>query len=435
MPLGTPAERGQGERPSAGRADRNRRAARAGAVTAALLLTACGGSWFFATGAVEVTGQVAVADLDGDGQLDVVAVVSVVDGPPPHRGRVRAWLQRPGLPGGFSPSADHEVGHDPTALRVTDVDSDGIPDLVVMSSNASAEASPSLVGTVTVLRGDPAQGGRFLPGVVLRADARLTDIAVADFDGDGNIDIAFTAYGAQAWVGVWWNRADARGSFSPPVRLVATTAAGALLAADIDADGRPDLVYGADDRVWALRRDLASARAFRLPSTVAVGALFGRLAAADLDRDGLVDLVLSRRDSADFGSPGAVLTLRNDPGQPGQFTVVQTLATRLHPHELVINDMDSNGWPDIVATGAGVYPRFFDDIIEVFLDHHDNAAGAMAHAVETITPGTASGWWIAAADIDGDGRPEVLMPRSGGVLLWRHDPARAGGLVRWLELR
>ncbi len=415
-------------------ATRPRRKACAVAMTAVLLLAGCGSGSFIVIGAFEVTGQVAVADLDGDGRLDVVAVVSDVDGPPPHRGRVRVWLQRPGMPGGFTPSVDHEVGPDPTALHVADVDGDGMPDLVVMSSHASAEAGSSLVDTVTVLRADPAQGGRFLAGAVLHAGARLADIAVADFDGDGGVDIAFTSYGTGGRVGAWWNRADARGTFGPPLTLVATTA-GALIAADIDADGRPDLVYGADDQVWALRRDPASARAFSRPSAVAIGALFGRLAAADLDRDGLVDLVLSRRDSTDFGSPGAVLTLRNDPSQPGQFTIVQTLATRLHPHDLVVSDVDGNGWPDIVTTGAGVYPRFFDDIIDVFLDRHDSAAGTMAHAVETISSGTTSGWWIAAGDLDGDGRPEILMPRSGSVLLWRQDPARAGGLARWVELR
>jgi hypothetical protein len=114
---------------------------------------------------------------------------------------------------------------------------------------------------------------------------------------------------------------------------------------------------------------------------------------------------------------------------------MQTLATRVHPHDLAVSDVNGNGWPDIVTTGAGVYPHFFDDIVEVFLDRHDNAAGTMALPVETVTSGTASGWWIAAGDIDGDGRPEILTPLSGGVLLWRQDPARAGGLVRWVELR
>ena len=140
------------------------------------------------------------------------------------------------------------------------------------------------------------------------------------------------------------------------------------------------------------------------------------------------------------GSPvvspaGAVLTLRNDPGQPGQFTVVQTLATRLHPHDLAVSDLDGNGWPDIVTTGAGVYPDFYSDVVEVFLDRHDSAAGTMSPAVATITPGTASGWWIATADLDGDGQREILMPLSGSVLLWRRDPERAGALVRWVELR
>lgn len=102
-------------------------------------------------------------------------------------------------------------------------------------------------------------------------------------------------------------------------------------------------------------------------------ALYGRLAAADLDRDGLDDLVLTTRERSDFGSPGAVVTLRNDPARPGRFTPLQTLPSPVHAHDLAVPDLDGNGWPDIVTTTAGVYSQFFDDLLEVFLDQHGTA--------------------------------------------------------------
>jgi hypothetical protein len=396
-------------------------------------LAACGGSLSFGIPAFELTGQVVVADLDGDGRADVAATVSLVDGPPPHAGRVRVWLQRADAPGGFAAPVDHAVGPDPTALRVADLDGDRVPDLLAMSTQASAQPGPAQVDAVTVLRGDPSRPGGFLPGLVLRAGTRLADIAVGDLDGDGGPDIAFTGHGDDARVGVWWNRTGARGSFEPPVTLV-PGAAGALVTADLDADGRPDLLYAAGGQVWLLARDAASARAFRAPAAVGVEALHGRLATADLDRDGLVDLVLTTRERGDFGSPGAVVTLRNDPARPGHFTPLQTLPSRVHAHDLAVTDLDGNGWPDIVTTAAGVYPQFFDDLLEVFLDQHGAVPGRFAPAVGTVSAGTSSGWWITAADLDADGRPEVLMPLGGSVLLWRRDPVHPGRLLRWREL-
>jgi len=106
----------------------------------------------------------------------------------------------------------------------------------------------------------------------------------------------------------------------------------------------------------------------------------------------------------------------------------------VHAHDLAVTDLDGNGWPDIVTTAAGVYPQFFDDLLEVFLDQHGAAPGRFAPAVGTVSAGTSSGWWITAADLDADGRPEVLMPLAGGVLLWRPDPVHPGRLLRWREL-
>jgi len=238
---------------------------------------------------------------------------------------------------------------------------------------------------------------------------------------------------SRSQVGVWWNRATAPGTFDPPTVLVPTTA-GALVAADLDADGRQDLAYQAGGQVWALRRDPAAARAFEPPVLVAPGPGLSRLAASDTDRDGLTDLVVTSRDSDDFGAAGGVVTLRNDPAQPGRFLPLQSLAARVHPNDVVVVDMDLNGWPDVVSTGAGVSPNLFDDIYEVFLDLHAIAPGWLAAAIDTVTSDTSSGYNVAAGDLDGDLRPELVMPYDGGVLLWRQDPARPGALLRGDEL-
>jgi hypothetical protein len=401
----------------------------AGAVTA---LAACGGGGSDPIPAFDSSGGVVVADLDGDGLDDIAVTVSRIDGTPPHAGSVKVWLQRADLPGAFRPAATYPVGPDPWQLRAADVDGDGVPDLVAMSSHASAVDGAPLVDVVTVLRGDPAQPGLYLPGTTLHAGARLTDVAVADLDADGLVDIAFTSYAVGARVAVWWNDPAAPGRFADPVTVVAT-AAGALAAADLDGDRRPDLAYAAGDDAWMVRRDPAAAHAFLAPVRVGSGSYLTCVLAADLDGDGLADLVLGSRDTQDVGAPGELITLRNEATQPGRFTALQRLPLAVHAGECVAADLNRDAAVDLVTTGAGYGGDLFDDVIEAFLADLAQP-GSMLPAVRTVTNDTASGFHLAIGRLDGDARPDVAMPFEGGVLVLTQDPARPGAFLREVAL-
>ncbi|MBX3637735.1 MAG: VCBS repeat-containing protein [Rubrivivax sp.] len=398
---------------------------------ALLTLAACGSGGGGGDGALppfDSAAGVVVHDFDGDGLLDVAVAVATIAGPPPHAGSVKVWLQRSDAPDSFRPATRYAVGPDPTVLRVADVDADGVPDLVVMSSHASAVDGSPLVDEVTVLRGDPAQRGRFLAGTTLRAGARLSDIVVGDLDGDGLPDIAFSSYDVGARLGVWWNDAAAPGRFGAPVALV-DGATAALATADLDGDGRNDLAFVAGDAAWALLRDPAATRGFRAPVRLADEPLPTCLAAVDLDRDGRSDLVLGSRASTDFGAPGALQTLRSDAALPGRFVPLQRVALALRSWHCIVADFDGDGAPDLATTGGGWAGDLLDDIVEVFLGDPANP-GQLRPAVRTVTNDTGSGLYLAAGDLDGDGRPDVAIPYQGGVLVLRQDPARPGALLR-----
>ena len=415
------------------RTDRSRSAAPSVACIAALLvLTGCGGGGGGggdrAIPPFDSAAGVVVHDLDGDGRLDIAAAVAHVDGPPPHAGSVKVWLQRADAPGSFRPATRYAVGPDPSVLRVADLDADGMPDLVAMSHHDSAVDGTPLVDEVTLLRGDPARRGQFVAGATLHAGVRLADLVVDDLDADGLADIAFTSYNVGARLAVWWNDAAASGRFGTPVTVTAGVAA-TLVAADLDGDGRRDLAFVSGDAVWAAMHDPVGGRAFAAPVRLAVESLPTCLAAVDLDRDGHTDLVLGSRASADFGAPGALQTLHNDAAQPGRFVPLQRVALALRSWHCVVADFDGNGAPDLATTGSGYAGDLLDDIVEVLLGDPAQP-GRLGPPVPTVTNDTASGLYLAAGDLDNDGRPDAVMPYQGGVLILRQDPARPGALLR-----
>jgi hypothetical protein len=192
------------------------------------------------------------------------------------------------------------------------------------------------------------------------------------------------------------------------------SAQAALRVADIDGDGQLDLVdlQNTDAMrlfVWhqdAQHRFSAPPVSSVLPITEGSG-----LAIADLDGDGRADLVIS---GTSFVNEDLLL-LRQQ--ADGRFVQTQVLATgESNPADVAVADVDSDGRPDIVATAGGNQPVY----VAVFHQQADHAFGAPEHLPCLDIPSA-----VAVADIDGDGRPDVVVTHSGwghvGTFLQRAD--------------
>ena len=175
---------------------------------------------------------IAAADLDGDGNLDLVA---------PNWGHGTISILFGDGHGHFAHAtgSPFAAGPSPFSAIIADVNGDHRPDVLV--ANYSGHASDTASDGLTWIRND---GGRHFtpfPERVARGDysARL---AAGDVNGDGFIDCAFSNSNGATVTVVYGSREGPRGSDS----VATMPSPHALALADLDGDGRADLIVTSD---------------------------------------------------------------------------------------------------------------------------------------------------------------------------------------------
>ncbi|MEE2727322.1 MAG: VCBS repeat-containing protein, partial [Candidatus Latescibacterota bacterium] len=322
---------------------------------------------------VRDTEAIAVADINGDGKLDVVTG-NVGSGNRVYLGLgTGAFQSTVGLL-----DADTETA--PTrALVVADLSGDGFLDAVSVRDGQSAH----------FYEGD-GQGG-FSSETVLTGLVRDTRaLAVGDVDGDGDIDLVEGNDSSPHRLII----NDGQGSFEPEVDLsVSPRTTRALMLADLDLDGQLDLLEGNDvdpNRIlW--NSGIGDGLTYLFDYDEELGAAAGAtraLAVGDLNEDGWPDVVVGRKDGQDAAYFGS-----DDPGN-----IVETpLGAATSPTSaLVLGDLDGDGDLDVVR---GLYG-------EISQRHLNDGAGSFdtGAEVDDVINNTTS---LALGDLDGDGDLDV----------------------------
>jgi hypothetical protein len=221
------------------------------------------------------THGLAVGDLNGDGQLDLVTANS-------DDGDVAVMLAD--AKGGFvvAGGSPFPCGKAPYPIALADINADGKLDLLVPNC-----ATP---GTVSILLGEG--DGKFSSLRSIACDERPYFVAVGDVNGDGKPDFIVSHDDADtATIFLGDGKGSAVKTTNSPIHL--GKRAWQMVIVDMDGDGKLDLVAAAEDAVRVLLGDGGGGFHPATGSPFATGKGTWTLAMADFNEDKKLDVAVS----------------------------------------------------------------------------------------------------------------------------------------------
>lgn len=380
---------------------------------------------------------VAVADLNGDGILDIVGSSNLGFGVLLGTGNLA-----------YKPPATYIAGTNPGVFTAGDFNHDGRLDFAVAASGGIAifltNADGTLSSADTYNVTEPATGvavadfnGDHIPDIavgLLAPNPRIllgngdgtfqvtpdtnsgpsnsnsaTTIYTGDFDGDGKADLILGGINSNGEV--FYGNGD--GTFTPPVSLQGFTVAGftQTVIGDFNRDHRSDAVitnYSSLEILLGQANRTFNVQDTNLPAVPQV-----MPAVADFNNDGIPDLV------SNVGTGVQILLGNGD----GTFRVGRLFSTELPgytslntPYSFATADLDGDGNIDIVA------PMSNPSIAEIFYGKGDGTFDG-PFALPLARPYSQ----IAIADLNKDGRPDLVLSDTNLIAVIHNEGNRMFG--------
>jgi hypothetical protein len=330
-------------------------------------------------------------------------------------------LQAPVL-SSFAPAVAYlSGGNGANVVAIADVNGDGKPDLIV--TNWCAYSSCTAPGTnVGVLLGNG--DGTFQTALVYASGGPYADsIAVADVNGDGKPDLIVANCGSSSQtncvstsnsgdVAVLLGNGD--GTFKTAV-LYSLGASGAksVAVADVNGDDKPDLIVATGSSTAGLVGVLLGNGdgTFRAEATYSSGGLSPlALAVANLG-NGHVDVVVSNECADDTCTSSNLGVLLGNGDGTFQTMPITYDSGGLYTDWVAIADVNRDGKPDVVVANSSTSTTVDNGNVAVLLGNGDGTL----QTAKVYSSGAFGAASVAVADVNGDGRLDLVVANCSGT--------------------
>jgi hypothetical protein len=360
--------------------------------------------------------SIAVADVNGDGHPDLLVTSAASE----SNGDGSVSVLLGSGDGTFQPAVIYDSGGENTSsVAIADVNGDGLLDLILASECPAGGCHYGSEGVVGVLFGNG--DGSFQPAITYDSGGQLAvSVAVADLNGDGKPDIAVANRNSNM-VNILLNKGD--GTFRRLSEFglgycgygLLCGAPDFVVLADMNGDGRPDLVMGLSAYFFSaveVQFGRGDGTFYLGPGYYAGGGGSTAVAVGDVNGDGIPDLLVA--------NSGCQLEVTNC----GQNTIGVLLGTPLgtyqpvvvynsgasYPTSIAVADVNGDGKLDLlIANTSGGTGE--DGSIAVLLGNGDGTfQPPLLYDSAGDHPSS-----LAVADVNGDGRPDVLVANLEGA--------------------
>src|SRR5947208_1930040 len=365
--------------------------------------------------------SVAVGDVNEDGKPDLlVANYYSADGNYYSNGTVGVLLGNGD--GTFQAAVSYgSGGSGPASLAVGDVNGDGKPDLLVANQCSNRNNSNSCTGLLTVLLGSG--DGKFQAAVSYASGgASPSSIVLADINGDEKPDVLISNQCA---------RLDGDCAGNGSVQTAVSYPSGGYYAyslgvSDVNGDGKPDLVVAnqcatnsscANGIVGVLLGN--GDGTFQPALAFSSGGKFAfSVAIADVNGDGKPDLLIANEYASTANqSTGTVAVLLGN--GDGTFQPAVTYGSGgQYFYTVAIADVNGDGRPDLLLANQCAIGSCTGGTLGVLLGNGD---GTFQPAVISSIPQASGGQQLAIADFDGNGTLDVASGAGNFLLLGNGD--------------
>ena len=347
-----------------------------------------------------------LADVDGDGKLDLVGTVSGS-----KLAVARNISQTDSIV--FSPVA--QFPFDNSVYTLGDINSDGKLDAITFKTKNTRDRyisvllNSSSVGAINFKsQVDVFNINSYYP---IRADI------IVDLDEDGKPDIVYYDYDSHN-VGVIKNTSNGDSlSFDQPVLYSTNGYARAVEVSDFDNDGKPDIIglSGSTGQVAIFRNICVPGKIeFKQVNLLDVSPWLTAFAVVDIDADG-------KNDIATTSEYNNTISILRNISTPGNILLAPKVEYPVgsDPKHISVNDLDGDGLPELIVLQDMPRPNF-DDKSAAAVYRNKSTPGNISLDLPVSFEAGIRGWYNESGDLNNDGKPELLITKNFGYRICKN---------------